>query len=254
MQLSNNTILITGGTSGIGLAFAEGFMAAGSKVIICGRREERLNSLRKKHPDLITKTCDISNALEREELANWVLQNYPEVNMLINNAGIQLLTDMITPVDLSRIQLEIETNVVAPIHLTSLFAQHLATKLVAAIINISSGLAFVPLAFIPVYCASKAAVHSLTLSLRHQLKNTSVRVFEIAPPSVDTELGHDRREDKTQSHGDIPIADFITEAMEALKNDVFEAPIGMSKGLHAQREALFEQMNNQVQLPVNHEQ
>lgn len=254
MQLSDNTILITGGTSGIGLAFAEGFMAAGSKVIICGRREERLKALREKHPDLITKTCDISKASEREVLAQWVLQNHPETNILMNNAGIQLLTDLTKPVDLNRIQSEIETNVVAPIHLTSLFTQHLSTKANAAVINISSGLAFVPLAFMPVYCATKAAVHSLTLSLRHQLKNTSVKVFEIAPPSVDTELGHDRREDKTQSHGGIPIADFITEAMEALKNDVFEAPIGMSKGLHAQREALFEQMNNQVQLPVNHEQ
>ncbi|RYE18260.1 MAG: SDR family NAD(P)-dependent oxidoreductase [Sphingobacteriaceae bacterium] len=256
MQLSDNTILITGGTSGIGLAFAEAFVAAGSKVIICGRREERLDNLCQKYPDLITKKCDISIAAEREELADWVLQNYPGLNLLMNNAGIQLLTDMTNPVDLTRIYDEIETNVVAPIHLTSLFAQHLATKPAAAIVNISSGLAFAPLAFMPIYCATKAAVHSLTLSLRHQLKNTSVKVFEIAPPAVDTELGHDRREDKTQSHGGLPIADFIAEAMEALKNDVFEAPIGMAKGLREKREQLFEVMNNQAPaaLPVNHEQ
>ena len=254
MQLSNNTILITGGTSGIGLAFAESFMTEGSKVIICGRRQERLKALGQKHPGLITRTCDISKAQDREELANWVLQNYPEVNVLMNNAGVQLTLDMTKPVDLSRIQAEIETNVVAPIHLTSLFAQHLATKAGAVVINISSGLAFAPLAFMPVYCATKAAVHSLTLSLRHQLKHTSVKVFEIAPPSVDTELGHDRREDKTQSHGGIPISEFMTEAMEAIKNDVYEAPIGQSKGLHAKREALFEAMNNSTPLPVNHEQ
>jgi len=254
MQISNNTILITGGTSGIGLAFAEGFMAAGSKVIICGRREERLNDLREKHQNLITRTCDVANAADREALADWVLQNHSELNILMNNAGVQLVLDMTKPVDLDRIQAEIETNVVAPVHLTSLFAQHLATKADAAVINISSGLAFAPLAFMPVYCATKAAVHSLTLSLRHQLKNTSVKVFEIIPPSVDTELGHDRREDKTQSHGGIPIADFIAEAMEAIKDDIYEAPIGMSKDLHAKREALFEVMNNQVQLPVNHEQ
>ncbi len=254
MQISNNTILITGGTSGIGLAFAEGFMAAGSKVIICGRREERLDDLRENYPRLITRACDVSKAADREALADWVLQNHSELNILMNNAGVQLVLDMTKPVDLDRIQAEIETNVVAPVHLTSLFAQHLATKADAAVINISSGLAFAPLAFMPVYCATKAAVHSLTLSLRHQLKNTSVKVFEIIPPSVDTELGHDRREDKTQSHGGIPITDFIAEAMEAIKDDIYEAPIGQSKGLHAQREALFEVMNNQVQLPVNHEQ
>ncbi len=254
MQISNNTILITGGTSGIGLAFAEEFLAAGSQVIICGRREERLDHLRQKYPNLITQTCDVANASSRKELADWVLKNHPGLNVLMNNAGIQLLTDMTVPVDLGRVQNEIEINVVAPIHLTSLFAGHLATKAEAAIINISSGLAFAPLAFMPIYCATKAAVHSLTLSLRHQLKNTSVKVFEIIPPSVDTELGHDRREDKTQSHGGIPIADFIAEAMEAIKDDVYEAPIGQSKGLHAQREALFEAMNNQAQLPVNHEQ
>jgi uncharacterized oxidoreductase len=256
MQLSNNTILITGGTSGIGLAFAEKFLAEGSKIIICGRREERLADLSQKHPALITRKCDVANAAEREELATWVLQNYPEVNMLMNNAGIQLLTDLTKPVDLERIQSEMEINVIAPIHLTSLLAQHLSAKADAAIINISSGLAFAPLAFMPVYCATKAAVHSLTLSLRHQLKNTSVKVFEIIPPAVDTELGHDRREDKTQSHGGLPIADFIAEAMEAIKNDVFEAPIGQAKGLREKREQLFDLMNNPAPaaLPVNHEQ
>ncbi|MGI4804614.1 MAG: SDR family oxidoreductase [Janthinobacterium lividum] len=243
MNLAGNTILITGGTSGLGLAFAEKFMEAGSKVIICGRRENRLTDLRQKYPDLITKTCDVAVVVEREKLASWVLQNHPEINILMNNAGVQLDLDMTNPVNLNRVHTEIETNVVAPIHLTSLFAQHLATKPEAAVINISSGLAFAPLAFMPVYCATKAAVHSVTLSLRHQLKNTSVKVFEIAPPAVDTELGHDRRDDKEQSHGGMPIADFIAEALKALQNDVFEAPIGMAKGLRAQRELLFDKMN-----------
>ena len=247
MNLSGNTILITGGTSGIGLAFATAFLSEGSKVIICGRRHDRLEQIRLKHQQVIIKTCDITDAKQRRELFDWVAAEHPDVNILINNAGVQLLTDMTTEVDLGRVHSEIETNLVAPIHLASLFAQHLNSKSYAAIINISSGLAFVPIAFMPVYCATKAAIHSITLSLRHQLKETSVRVFEIAPPAVDTELGHDRREDKQQSHGGLTIDDFITEAMQALRNDTFEAPIAQAKGSHAQREALFDVMNQRYQ-------
>jgi uncharacterized oxidoreductase len=119
----------------------------------------------------------------------------------------------------------------------------LSAKEEAAIINISSGLAFVPIAFMPVYCATKAAIHSVTLSLRHQLRNTPAKVFEIAPPAVDTELGSDRREDKTQSHGGMPVADFLAEAMEAIKADKFMAPIAMAKNSYENREAMFEVMN-----------
>ncbi|MDB5119987.1 MAG: putative oxidoreductase [Sphingobacteriales bacterium] len=243
MELKGNTILITGGTSGIGLAFAEQFLSNGSTVIICGRRTDRLEQIKEKYAGIITKECDVSDSSQREELAEWVMHNYPDVNLLMNNAGIQLATNLTKPVDLGRLQSEIEINFVAPVHLASLFVPHLSTKQVAAIINISSGLAFVPIAFMPIYCATKAAIHSLTLSLRYQLKNTSVKVFEIAPPSVDTELGHDRREDKTQSHGGLPINDFIEEAMLAIKDDVYEAPIGQSKGLRIKREELFEVMN-----------
>jgi len=114
---------------------------------------------------------------------------------------------------------------------------------VSSIINISSGLAFVPIAFMPVYCATKAAIHSLTLSLRHQLRNTSLKVFEIIPPSVDTELGHERREDKTETHGGIPVSEFLAEAMEAIRSDTLEAAVGQAKGLRAKREELFEAMN-----------
>ncbi|MBS1687629.1 MAG: SDR family NAD(P)-dependent oxidoreductase [Bacteroidetes bacterium] len=244
MKIGGNTILITGATSGIGLAFAEEFYKAGSKVIVCGRREDRLKQLGEKYPGMITKICDVSVTDQRKELAAWVIKEYPETNIIMNNAGIQLTCDMTQEVDLDRVYAEVDTNLIAPLHIASLFAPHLKTKQDAAIINISSGLAFVPLAFMPVYCATKAAIHSLTLSLRHQLRDTSVKVFEIAPPSTDTELGHDRRPDKTQTHGGLPISEFITEAMEAIKNDTLEAPIAHSKVLHAKREEMFEQMNS----------
>lgn len=243
MKTTGNTILITGGTSGIGLAFAREFHRLENTVIICGRRQERLAEIEQQHEGIITYRCDVADSIDRESLAEWVLTNYPQVNVLINNAGLQLLTDMTRPVDLHRVNSEINTNLVAPIHLTSLFAQQLAQKEEAAIINISSGLAFVPIAFMPVYCATKAAIHSITLSLRHQLRNTPVKVFEIAPPAVDTELGSDRREDKTQSHGGLPVADFLTEAMEAIKNDRFTAPIAGAKNSYEKREAAFDMMN-----------
>jgi len=243
MDITGNTILITGGTSGIGLAFAEEFLRSGNKVIICGRRQNRLAQIEVKNPGIVTYVSDVADSKDREALANEVISNYPDVNVLINNAGVQLLTDLTKPVNLTRVNSEVETNFIAPIHLSSLFAQHFATKKEAAIINISSGLAFVPLSFMPVYCATKAAIHSLTLSLRHQLKNTSIKVFEIAPPAVDTELGSDRREDKTQSHGGLPVNDFIKEAMDAIKNDILEAPIAGAKNSREKREALFGFMN-----------
>ncbi len=243
MQTSGNTILITGGTSGIGLAFAEEFMHRNNQVIICGRRKDRLDEIKERYPAIATRVCDVADAAQRTDLATWVLQHFPAVNVLINNAGVQLLTDLTRPIDLNRVQLEVETNFMAPVHLTSLFSQYLTAQPHAAIINISSGLAFVPLSFMPVYCATKAAIHSLTLSLRHQLRNTPVQVFEIAPPAVDTELGSDRRTDKTQTHGGMPVQEFLQEAMIALEQDVLEAPIGTAKLSREKREALFEERN-----------
>jgi uncharacterized oxidoreductase len=243
MQIHSNSILITGGTSGIGLAFAERLIALGNEVIICGRRADRLDAIRSRNSGIITRRSDLSDPAQREELCFWALENHPGVNILINNAGIQLMTDLTRPVDLKRIRQEIEINLIAPIHLSSLFAMHLAQKKSAGIINISSGLAFAPLAFMPVYCATKAALHSLSLSLRHQLKNTTVKVFEIIPPSVDTEQGHDRRTDKSQTHGGMDVNLFIDKAVQAIESDLFEAPVGQSEGLRNKREALFDMMN-----------
>lgn len=243
MNLSGNTILITGGTSGIGLEMTRQLIAAGNKVLICGRRMERLQEIKKEHPQVEVKQCDVAIATDRVALFGWVAEHFPEVNMLMNNAGVQLHTNLIQLVDLQQIALETETNFIAPVHLASLFASHLSAKSQAAIINISSGLAFAPIASMPVYCATKAAIHSLTLSLRHQLKSTSVKVFEIAPPSVDTELGHHNREDKTQSHGGMPVVEFVTAALEAVKNDAYETAVGMAAGIRAKPEEMFAVLN-----------
>ncbi|MCW3102078.1 MAG: putative short-chain dehydrogenase/reductase [Bacteroidetes bacterium] len=242
MKTTGNTILITGGSSGIGLGFAAEFLKLGNKVIICGRREERLKEVQQKHPGIIIKACDVANAADREELAAWTKKNHPEINVLINNAGVQLHANINKNADLGKIRAEVDTNLIAPIHLSSLFIELLEDK-GSAIINITSGLAFVPLAFMPVYCATKAALHSITLSLRHQLKATSIKVFEIAPPAVDTELGHDTRQDKAQSHGGISVEEFLKEAMEYIAGDVYESAVGIAKGLKAKREEAFDMMN-----------
>ncbi|WP_128543720.1 SDR family oxidoreductase [Larkinella soli] len=243
MQTSGNTMLITGGTSGIGLGFALEFLKRGNTVIICGRREDRLEAIRKENPEIVTRVCDVADASQRENLCRWIMLEYPRTNVLINNAGIQLATRLTDPVPLDRVRSEVEINFIAPVHLSSMLSHQLASQPQAAIINITSGLAFAPLAHMPVYCATKAALHSLTLSMRYQFRHTPVQVFEIIPPSVDTELGHDMREDKSQSHGGMPIKDFLRDAMTALENDMLEAPVGPSVNLRAKREEMFPIMN-----------
>ncbi len=243
MKLSENTVLVTGATSGIGRAFAEQLADRGSNVIACGRRAERLEELEAYSPRIATRQCNLADAAQRTELADWVIREHPSLNILINNAGIQLAVDLRRPIDLEAVETEIATNLLAPIHLTSLLLPHLSEQQTAAVVNVSSGLAFTPIAFMPVYCATKAALHSLTLSLRHQLRSGPVRVFEIAPPSVDTELGHQRREDNSQSHGGMPIEEFIAAAMKAIAEDRYEAPIGPAENMHKLRDALFDRMN-----------
>jgi uncharacterized oxidoreductase len=189
MDLSSNTVLVTGGASGIGLAIANRFQEAGSKVVICGRRESKLEEARTKHPDMRTRVCDLQRESEREALAEWVTRELPELNILVNNAGIQQRLALDRREGWERLHQEIAINLEAPIHLSTLLVPHLVRQRDPAILQVTSGLAFAPLASVPIYCATKAAMHSFTLSLRHQLAATPIRVIEIAPPAVDTDLG-----------------------------------------------------------------
>ncbi|WP_085524337.1 SDR family oxidoreductase [Tuberibacillus sp. Marseille-P3662] len=192
MKLSGNTVLITGGGAGIGLAFAERFVKAGSKVIVCGRRESKLQEAKEQMPELITRVCDVTDESERLSLFDWVTHHYPEVNVLVNNAGIQQRMNVLkaeVKEDWNYYSKEMTANMHAPIHLAMLFSQYFAENTDAAIINVSSGLAFTPMAIAPIYSATKAGIHSFTMSLRMQLSHTGVKVIEVAPPAVNTDLG-----------------------------------------------------------------
>lgn len=243
MKLTGNAFVITGGTSGIGEQLVDRLLALGNGVVTCGRRKDRLDRLQARHPKLTVFPCDVTDDSQRVRFPEWVSAHHPETNVLINNAGIQLVMDVTHPVDLERVRSEVETNFIAPLHFASLFAPILAKKPGAAIVNISSGLAFSPLAFLPVYCATKAAIHSLSLSMRHQMSRFGIKVYEIAPPAVDSELGRERWSKGQSSHGGMPVAEFVEAMLRALEADLSEAAIGQADAMRANREALFDEMN-----------
>jgi uncharacterized oxidoreductase len=232
MKTKGNTILITGGATGIGFALAETMVNAGNKAIICGRRENKLNEAKQKLPQIQIKVCDVSVEKEREALFVWAKDNYPDLNVLINNAGIQRMINLKKGTqELFNGKNEIETNFVAPIYLSAYFIPWFLKKKEAAIINVSSGLGFVPITAMPIYCATKAAVHSFTVSLRHQLKETAIKVFEIVPPAVDTELGKGTTSDESEEYRGIPASVVAEATIKALANNEYEIIVGEAKGL-----------------------
>lgn len=190
MNMTGNTILITGGASGIGLALAERFLDRGNEVIICGRREDKLAEAKRKLPTLHTRVCDVSDELSRQSLVEWVKSDFPQLNILVNNAGIQQRINLLDiTAEWKYYHQEIVANQEAPIHLSMLLIPHLMQKKSATIINVTSGLAFVPPAWVPIYGATKAAMHSFTVSLRLQLSKSNINVVEVLPPAVNTDLG-----------------------------------------------------------------
>jgi uncharacterized oxidoreductase len=248
MRTTGNTILITGGATGIGLALAEVFLKEGNEVVICGRREHKLVEAQRSLPQLHIKVCDAAGMENRTALFEWAIANFAKLNILVNNAGIQREVDFRKgTADLLAAEDEVEINLQAPIHLSALFIPHLMQQPEAAILNISSGLGFVPIARMPVYCATKAALHSFSWSLRHQLKDTSVRVFEVIPPTVDTELDQGARARRGQTDRGIPPAEVAEATLRALGKDEFEAAVGRAQfirdGARNEPEQTFQRMN-----------
>jgi uncharacterized oxidoreductase len=244
MKTSGHTVLITGGGTGIGLAIAEELSLQGNTVIICGRRKAPLVAARNRLPNLHYRVCDLSKPKARLALAKWASSQFKDLGLLVNNAGIQRAVDFLKGGrDLAAAEEEIATNLVAPIHLSALLIPRLRRQPEAAIVNISSGLAFTPLSIVPVYCATKAAIHSLSLTMRFQLRETPIRVFEIAPPIVHTGLSGQRRRPEDGEHS-MSASDVAKGVIRALRNDKYEVALGPAADLHKRREALFAAINN----------
>lgn len=208
MQTNNNTILITGGGSGIGAALAHRFHDLGNTVIIAGRRLETLQGVIGDRPNIHALQLDIDSAESIATFAKTVIAAFPGLNVLVNNAGIMRMEALEGFRDLADAEATITTNLLGPIRLTNALVEHLSTQPKPAIVNVSSGLAFVPLTATPTYSATKAAIHSYTVSLREVLKG-KIEVIELVPPAVQTELtpGQSTRE------GYLPLEEFIDEVM-----------------------------------------
>jgi uncharacterized oxidoreductase len=223
MHTSNNKILITGGATGIGFELAERFVQEHNTVIICGRRESVLKEAANRLPSIITRVCDLTIASEREDLYKWIEKEHDDLDVLINNAGIQQWMAVTDDNFFQRAKEEISINIEAPLHLVSLF-QHLPSLRV--IINVTSGLSFSPLAKTPVYCGTKAFLHSFTLSLRHLLKSKSIEVIELIPPALNTDLGGKGIHDFAP-----PVSGFIDATFEQLKQGKTEITYGFSEAM-----------------------
>jgi uncharacterized oxidoreductase len=248
MNIRDNTILITGGASGIGRGLAESFHNLGNQVIIAGRRQDALDEVTAANPGMQSMRLDIADPADVAAFAAQVASRFPRLNVLINNAGIMQPEDIVTgPGYLDIAERTIGTNLLGPIRLTAALLPHLRAQPRAAVLTVSSGLAFVPMAATPTYSATKAAIHSYSMSLRHQLRQTSVEVIEIVPPYVQTELlGPHQANDPAA----MPLQDFIAEVMQLLSTqaDIAEVVVGRCEPLRFAAEqgrigAMFQAIN-----------
>ncbi len=239
MKLSHHKILITGGASGIGLAMAARFLKENNQVIVCGRRADALQEAATQLPGLITRQCDLETPAERESLFAWITKEHPDLDVLVNNAGIQHWMAVSDNDFFAKAQKEITINIEAPLHLVSLFLQlHSLTT----ILNVTSGLAFVPLSKVPVYSATKAFFHSFTLSLRYLLQGKNIEVIEVIPPALNTDLGGPGIHDEFP-----PVSDFIEAIFAQLLAGSNQLSFGfstaMTKAGPEQLQQAFARMN-----------
>jgi uncharacterized oxidoreductase len=233
MTLKNRTVLITGGTSGIGLELARQLLQRGNTVIVTGRDPEKLDSAKRALPGLHVFQSDVSNPSAIRVLHDSVMQQFPSLDVLINNAGVMRNLNLNQDRDLNDVTREIEINFCGPVRMVQQFLPHLKTRKNALIVNVSSGLAFIPLPLSPVYCATKAAIHSFTQSLRVQLAETTVTVIELAPPGVETPLfrGEFETEMKGQKAMDVKV--LARRTIAAIEAGKLEIRPGLSNVLKA---------------------
>lgn len=243
MNLSGRTILITGGSAGIGLAFALKFLELGNQVIVTGRRQAVLDQVKAKHPELHTFQSDVADPSQIAALAVRVKADFPKLDVLMNNAGIMLMKNLKAPVtDLAGLMTEININVGGVIGMTSAFIDILTANK-GTLINVSSALAFVPLPCSPIYCASKAAVHSYTQSLRFQLEETGVEVIDLMPPEVQTELTAGLAEGGAAS---LTTDELVKQSFASLKAGALEIRPGQSNQLAWMRRIAPDFINKQL--------
>ena len=212
MKTTGNTILITGGTAGIGHGLAVRWHRAGNKVIVAGRRKELLDQITTEHPGIESIVLDVTDPVSITRAADTLAVSHPQLNVLVNNAGIMLPENLLDPASLPIAEDHITTNLLGTIRMTYAFLPHLVTKADAVVMNITSALAFVPLPITPTYNATKAALHSFSESLRVQVAGTPVQVIEVAPPGVRTTLMGQQ-----EAENSMPLDDFLTETLTQLE-------------------------------------
>jgi uncharacterized oxidoreductase len=243
MELTGNTILVTGGGSGIGRGLAEAFHKLGNKVIVAGRRKATMAHVVQANPGVDSVELDVTNPESIATVSKELIAKYPKLNVLVNNAGIMLLDDVSKPIDDSVLTSQFETNFFGTVRMTSAFIEHLKAQEFATVLNVSSVRGFVPMAFAALYSATKAGIHAYSMGLRYMLNGTSIEVQEIVPPWVQTDLLNSGEEPRA-----MPLQPFIEQTIEALATRNSEILVEIAKPYRANpgvdEDAFFHQVND----------